>query len=107
MARPSGSPTPPMENQCLLSFETREFFDDFYLVLLQSTPLTLERLLCIFSAAPAVDVSTFRLPRSFRTRTDLFSFSCSDGSLDLSLGAFSAIGDFDTGVLPITWSFSS
>ncbi|KAL7340736.1 RlpA-like double-psi beta-barrel-protein domain-containing protein-containing protein [Rhodotorula toruloides] len=28
-------------------------------------------------------------------------------SLDLSLGAFEAIGDLDTGVLPIVWSWNS
>lgn len=31
---------------------------------------------------------------------------CGYGSLDLSLGAFAAIGNYDTGVLPITWSFA-
>ncbi|GAA6023688.1 hypothetical protein JCM11491_005273 [Sporobolomyces phaffii] len=31
---------------------------------------------------------------------------CGWGSLDLSLGAFKAIGDLNAGVLPITWSFS-
>ncbi|GAA6063674.1 hypothetical protein JCM10212_000410 [Sporobolomyces blumeae] len=31
---------------------------------------------------------------------------CGYGSLDLSLGAFDAIGSRDTGVLPITWSFA-
>ncbi|GAA6058515.1 hypothetical protein JCM10212_006954 [Sporobolomyces blumeae] len=31
---------------------------------------------------------------------------CAYGSLDLSLGAFDAIGSRDTGVLPITWSFA-
>ncbi|GAA5877282.1 hypothetical protein JCM16303_006227 [Sporobolomyces ruberrimus] len=31
---------------------------------------------------------------------------CAWGSLDLSLGAFKAIGNLDTGVLPITWSFA-
>ncbi|GAA5899440.1 RlpA-like double-psi beta-barrel domain-containing protein [Sporobolomyces salmoneus] len=31
---------------------------------------------------------------------------CSYGSLDLSMGAFAAIGDYDQGVLPITWSFN-
>lgn len=31
---------------------------------------------------------------------------CSYGSLDLSMGAFGALGDYDQGVLPITWSFN-
>ncbi|GAA5899432.1 RlpA-like double-psi beta-barrel domain-containing protein [Sporobolomyces salmoneus] len=31
---------------------------------------------------------------------------CSWGSLDLSLDAFKAIGNLDTGVLPISWSFN-
>ncbi|GAA5837080.1 hypothetical protein JCM9279_005579 [Rhodotorula babjevae] len=31
---------------------------------------------------------------------------CSYGSLDLSTGAFGAIGSYDTGVLPIAWNFS-
>ncbi|KPV75755.1 uncharacterized protein RHOBADRAFT_13548, partial [Rhodotorula graminis WP1] len=30
---------------------------------------------------------------------------CSYGSLDLSTGAFGAIGNYDTGVLPIAWNF--
>jgi len=29
-----------------------------------------------------------------------------DGSLDLSMGAFGALGDYDQGVLPISWSFN-
>ncbi|GAA5849762.1 hypothetical protein JCM5353_003565 [Sporobolomyces roseus] len=32
--------------------------------------------------------------------------SCSWGSLDLSLGAFKAIGNLDTGVLDISWSWA-
>ncbi|GAA5898217.1 hypothetical protein JCM8208_000186 [Rhodotorula glutinis] len=31
---------------------------------------------------------------------------CSYGSLDLSLGAFKAIGNLDTGVLPLRWNWS-
>ncbi|GAA5985200.1 hypothetical protein JCM5350_004270 [Sporobolomyces pararoseus] len=31
---------------------------------------------------------------------------CSYGSLDLSMGAFGALGDYDQGVLPISWSFN-
>ncbi|GAA5968049.1 hypothetical protein JCM11641_003712 [Rhodosporidiobolus odoratus] len=32
---------------------------------------------------------------------------CSYGSLDLSTGAFGALGSYDAGVLPITWSYAS
>jgi rare lipoprotein A (peptidoglycan hydrolase) len=32
---------------------------------------------------------------------------CGYGSLDLSTGAFGAIGSYDQGVLPISWSFTS
>ncbi|GAA5980238.1 hypothetical protein JCM5350_000883 [Sporobolomyces pararoseus] len=31
---------------------------------------------------------------------------CGYGSLDLSMGAFGALGDYDQGVLPITWSIN-
>ncbi|GAA5907833.1 RlpA-like double-psi beta-barrel domain-containing protein [Sporobolomyces salmoneus] len=31
---------------------------------------------------------------------------CSYGSLDLSMGVFASLGDYDQGVLPITWSFN-
>ncbi|GAA6058513.1 hypothetical protein JCM10212_006952 [Sporobolomyces blumeae] len=31
---------------------------------------------------------------------------CSASSLDLSIGAFKAIGNLDSGVLPISWSFA-
>ena len=32
---------------------------------------------------------------------------CGYGSLDLSTGAFGAIGSYDQGVLPISWSYTS
>jgi expansin (peptidoglycan-binding protein) len=50
--------------------------------------------------------ASLTLPPSKATVADACPSCTSEYSLDLSTGAFDAIGDEDTGVLDITWYFS-
>lgn len=61
----------------------------------------------LVDTCPGCGVSCTSLHRLETNQADISRFSLLQyGSLDLSMGAFGALGDYDQGVLPITWSIN-